>query len=497
MSNSHRMYSILGVFVACSCLQAYGRSPQAPPSTKPQPKAGATSKQTKPAPSSGSVQFADLVAPANQQKPKLPYGEPFTISGKLADVCVVGNAQRSDSTGGISCKTNGQKNGESVSDTIAATTVGGKYVVSGVETPFTASKISGDSWSVTVGKLDENTPVSFQFTFSGKLNQKQTATLADQLLDSKDFVSALDQFLSASGAKGKTADQQAVLASALGQTTAQKVLDLLGGLHVTAMNADDFRKALSSPSPSTFGLFVNVPAELDSLRQLQGSDKASLGFADDMTPSAAYEAISDKLKAKAIGTASLQTQAQRFTSSYEALLKQLAINVAANLSVDVGSTADDITEDLKKYAGFDIGALYIPRLHELREFATVNIYFGSVSLHPSNGTSNGIRSGSICSFFKERLSLTFGMAIKDISGGDTSKSKIKGENAFAYGMGFRLNRYFRITTGGVVYRTQLPAVNGVPSPITNKLRHEFMIGPSIDVTAIPALKGIFAKAKSN
>jgi len=443
-------------------------------------------KPSKAAPASGSVQYADLVAPVGGQKPKLPYGEPFTIVGKLADVCVVGKAQRDASTNGIKCQSDDGK-GQAVSDILATLTVGGKFVVLGQETPFTAPQVSGDSWSVVVGKLDENSPVTFRFTFSGKLNQSQADTIANQLLTSSDFASALDQFLAA--ATGKKADEQAVLASALGKTTAEKVMTLVAGLHVTATNPDDFRKRLSDLSPSAFGLFINVPAELDELRSIRDTGaKQQLGFDDKMTPSAAYESISQKLKADAIKDPALKVTAQRFTGAYGALRNELAINVAADLSVDVGTTADDVTEDLKKYAGFDVGALYIPRLHELREFATVNIYFGSVSLQPSNGTR---------SFFLERLSLTFGMALGDMSGGDSAKTKIKGENAFAYGIGFRLNKYFRIATGGVVYRTQLPAVNGVTSPITNKLRHEFFVGPSIDVTAIPALKSIFAKAKSN
>jgi hypothetical protein len=49
----------------------------------------------------------------------------------------------------------------------------------------------------------------------------------------------------------------------------------------------------------------------------------------------------------------------------------------------------------------------------------------------------------------------------------------------------------------MVYRTSLPAVNGVASPLTNRLRQEFYIGPSIDITALPALEGIFGKKQSN
>jgi hypothetical protein len=96
---------------------------------------------------------------------------------------------------------------------------------------------------------------------------------------------------------------------------------------------------------------------------------------------------------------------------------------------------------------------------------------------------------------RQRVSLGFGMALKDLSG--ASKSKISSQNAFAYGVGFRLNKYFRLSAGGLLYRTTLPAVNGVTSPANGTLRQEFFVGPSIDVTALSALQSIFAKAKSN
>jgi hypothetical protein len=60
-----------------------------------------------------------------------------------------------------------------------------------------------------------------------------------------------------------------------------------------------------------------------------------------------------------------------------------------------------------------------------------------------------------------------------------------------------LNKYFRLTAGGLLYRTTLPAANGSTSPANASLRQEFFIGPSIDVTALSALQSIFAKAKSN
>jgi hypothetical protein len=60
-----------------------------------------------------------------------------------------------------------------------------------------------------------------------------------------------------------------------------------------------------------------------------------------------------------------------------------------------------------------------------------------------------------------------------------------------------LNKYFRLTAGGLLYRATLPIVPGSSNAANGTLRNEFVFGPSIDVTALPALQTIFAKSKSN
>jgi hypothetical protein len=161
-------------------------------------------------------------------------------------------------------------------------------------------------------------------------------------------------------------------------------------------------------------------------------------------------------------------------------------------SLAVGSDqATDVVCDLQKYAGFDVGALYAYRLNDLRSFAMVHIYFGPVQLK----TGAAPPKAGAGEWLRQRASFALGMALKDISG--STASKVSGENAFIYGLGIRFNKYFRVTAGGMLYRTSLPAMNGSTSPANGTLRQEFFFGPSIDVTALSALQSIFAKAKSN
>jgi hypothetical protein len=328
------------------CRGAWGQQPTAPSSATPpstshlpsnaeqtqarsEPKSNVGSTTaTKPTMQSSvvggvrSIQFVDLALRTDQ---KLIYGQPFTISGKFEDVCVAGTLQRDKATGSTSCGQNGVK----VTDIINVTTVSGKYVVAGLETPFTASQVTGASWNVTVGKLDEGMPVTFSFMFSGKLSQKQAARVANQLLASKDFIASLDQFLDR--AANKTDSEQAVFASAFGLVTAQAALDLLGSMHVALTNANSFRKALSLPSPAEVGLFIYMPEVLAGLRELSANDKQMLGFKDSMNISAAYQAIRSELAALRIANPRLKSTAQRLVDTYEALQKQLATDVAAGL----------------------------------------------------------------------------------------------------------------------------------------------------------------------
>jgi hypothetical protein len=86
--------------------------------------------------------------------------------------------------------------------------------------------------------------------------------------------------------------------------------------------------------------------------------------------------------------------------------------------------------------------------------------------------------------WKSRFSIALGASIGDISA--NSGSRVKNDKAFVYGVGYRINKYFRVSAGGAVFRDTK----------TFDLHNEAFIGPSIDLTALPGLKQIFASAQS-
>jgi hypothetical protein len=158
-----------------------------------------------------------------------------------------------------------------------------------------------------------------------------------------------------------------------------------------------------------------------------------------------------------------------FKEAYEKVVAVFQIDVLAQLSVGVQMEVSSVTTDVAKYAGFDVGAIYIPRMNELRQFLVANIYpFGPVDLD-----TNGVALMSM----RSRFSISLGASLGDLS--SNAKSRVRSENAFVYGVGYRLNKYFRVSVGGAVYRDSGPG-NGFlktsGSLITPTVRWETAIG---------------------
>ena len=133
------------------------------------------------------------------------------------------------------------------------------------------------------------------------------------------------------------------------------------------------------------------------------------------------------------------------------------------------------TTDLKSTQGFDVGVVYVPRVDELRQFFTINIYpSGPVELD-----TQGLLAGG----WRKRFSITLGVSVGDFSGKESSR--IKSNHAFVYGVGWRINKYFRFSVGAMLFREASPQ---------NGLLHETFVGSSVDITALPGLRQIFARA---
>ena len=131
-------------------------------------------------------------------------------------------------------------------------------------------------------------------------------------------------------------------------------------------------------------------------------------------------------------------------------------------------------QDLQRYAGIDIGGLYAPSIDELRQFLLINIYFGAVDDKPR-------RFSSSQDFWVSRFSLSVGAEMGDLGGSDDAV--IRDGKAYAIGVGFRLNKYFRLGVGSMLYR----------SVSHNDLRSAGYVVISMGLTGFRALEGLVSK----
>ena len=433
--------------------------------------------------SSGAVAYLDL----KSQKVALPYGQQFTITGDTNDV---------------------QLSGIALKDLMKAQTVAGDYTTSdGNKGTITPSSITGTSWQVSIGKLAADTSVTINFQFTGTLLPAVQQTVISNMMADPAYKAATSQFISSAQGKDSAAALGAM--TLLSQSTVDVLTSVLNQKGLTPKSPADLKSSLGPVIVTNiepiFNLSQHFPelqnpafhvadlvgTEVSALSAQQLNDKLN-GLSDSD-----YETWKSKLKlADAIRDA-VKEAARRFTDAYRNVATALntgmqSVMFQGSSSLAVGNDQQsDVVSDLKKYAGFDVGALYSYRLSELRSFAMVHIYFGPIQLKTD---APPLKPGP-WEIIRQRISLAFGMALKDLSG--ASNSKISSENAFVYGMGVRLNKYFRLSAGGMLYRTTLPAVNGKTSPASGALRQEIFVGPSIDVTALSALKSIFAKSQSN
>ena len=427
----------------------------------------------------GTVAYTDL----KDKKVALPYGEPFTITGDTGKV---------------------QLSGGALTEFMKAQTAAGDYTTSdGNKGTITPSSITGTAWQVGIGKLNADTSVTINFQFTGTLLSGVQQTVIGKMLADPAYKAAIAQFHSSALGKDSAAAVGAM--TLLSQAIVDVVTSVLNQNGLTPKTPADLKASLGPVLLTNIEPIYNLGRELEELRNPVYSYEVLVGKTPKEFSALSPQELYDELKgvsdySKLPGTQQERDEGKKaienFRQTYQnasaALDSLQSVLFLGTSSLAVGNDQQsDVVSDLKKYAGFDVGALYAYRLSELRSFAMVHIYLGPVQLKTD---APPLKPGR-CESIRERVSLAFGMALKDVSG--ASNSKISSENAFVYGLGVRLNKYFRLTAGGMLYRTTLPAVNGVTSPANGTLRHEFFVGPSIDVTALPALQSIFAKSKTN
>jgi hypothetical protein len=414
-----------------------------------------------------TANYADIAA----GKSKLPYGKAVTLTGKMTDL----------------------KCGSGTLATILqnpAITV--SYV--GLTTPVIAT-ISGTDWSAPLGSLPADHAIVIKLNVTGKIADAERTKIASQLLSSDEFRRALDAFFLTSNNQPPSILQENATRLVRGLTDDQGVITKTLQADAPCLSVPDVSKNIAAQFMAHDQAWANPRTRIDDLK-----GRVAAFHVEGLDPDASYaDAYLFASKHLTCNLASCQensqnpftsnpplTEAQRnqvkqyaiyYKTDYDDLLATFKDDVVAALTADAVVDLSTSTPDLAKYAGFDAGAIYIPRIEELRQFFMVHVYpWGPVDLD-----TNGLAA---IKGWKSRFSIALGASIGDISA--NSGSRVKNDKAFVYGVGYRINKYFRVSAGGAVFRDTK----------TFDLHNEAFIGPSIDLTALPGLKQIFASAQS-
>jgi hypothetical protein len=390
---------------------------------------------------------------------KLPYGKNVTITGDLSD---------------LKCGTQ-----QKIVDFLNISAISVSYL--GQTSAAATATVTGTSLSVSLGSLPADTAVNLQFKITGKMTAAVQNNVMPALVESDQFRRALDAFFQL------TVNQPSSVVNDEAARLLRSVSDSSGALTKALQSQLSCVSITDVTAAAVAGLQKNLPSLVNLNQRLADLKARKLdGLNDSMTVSEASDFITGHLKKDADyqrGGAALagemlkaaKASVDAFSQDCQAVRNAFAFDLVAQLNQAVLIDLASATTDLQKYAGFDVGAAYVPRINELREFFMINIYpWGPVGLDTQ---------GLISKDWEGRFSLAVGFSLADLS--SNAHSRVKGESAFMYGLGYRINKYFRLNVGGVMYR-DAGAGNG--------LLNEFSIGPSIDLSALPGLKQLFASA---
>jgi hypothetical protein len=412
---------------------------------------------------SGSILSAQTVSYSSLVNGgKLPYGKNVTLTGKLTD---------------LKCGS------QAIPDLLSVSSLTVSYL--GQTTQPVSATISGNDWSAPLGQLPPDTAINLLLKVTGKLVEVKRSEIASDLIADPQFQRSLEAFFELSR------NQPSSVVTDEAERLLREISDQNGAL------TRILQSKLSCVSINSFGaaavtaLRANLPAFLNISRRLAGVKGRNLdGVTDSMTAAQLHDFIQTNLKNHPENYASrgmpltgedlqaAQNAVDLFERDYTTTLSAFAADVIAQVNTGVQLDVPSVTTDLQKYAGFDVGAVYVPRINELRQFFMINVYpFGPVELDTQ---------GLLPRAWKARASIAFGLSLADLSA--NAHSRVKSDKAFVYGFGYRINKYFRFNVGAVVYRDSGPG---------NGMLNEWAVGPSIDITALPALKQIFASASGS
>ncbi len=373
---------------------------------------------------------------------RLPYDELITIVGNLSDF---------------------ERGTTKVQDIMDIQSITLLYRVEGLAEKSANVEITDERWQVVLEKLPEKSQVVFTFQITGRLSEKKTKKVIGQLTNDPEFKQKVQKFIDSSA--GKEFAARAYYAEVFANAVVPILNRQLPGVEL--VENENLRWSLVGQT--SFADFVPLRAAL--------ADSGYAGITEGLAPSEIYKRV---CKEKKNANDMIPSNAFRFIENYETLKIALKQTILKNSLVKVNFSSVTETKDVTIYYDFDIAAIHLPGLDELRSFSTVNLYIVDTEATPDPLFSR--------SFWK-RSSITVGLSLKAISG--KAQSKIEGNKAFLVGLGFRINKYFRMTAGTSIYRVATEQDDGKGQMQNDDLKHTFYWGLSMDLSRLPLLPDLF------
>ena len=399
------------------------------------------------------VSFSDLGKPGK----KLPYGKSVVITGKVSEV---------------PC------NGRPLNEIMTPSSVHVSYL--GQRDTLGPGVVQNDIWSAPLGVLPPDTTVQIRVRFTGDLTSDKSNEIISTLIADPQFQNHLRSFLSVTTGQSSLVVQEEATRLLRNITDQDGLLTKALKAHAPCLEVSEITSRIAARFASSLPALANILTRMKEVLDIQ-LDSTSTNmpasalhhFAMTLKTDAAYKKDRQPLEGSDLEDA--KESVHLFQRDYENLQTAFRQTVAVEVANTALMERAVDTTDLEKYAGFDAGAVYVYRLDELRHFFTINIHpFGPVELD-----TQGLLTGG----WRKRFSITFGVSTGDFSGKENSR--IKSDNAFVYGIGWRINKYFRLSVGVMLFREASPR---------NALLHETFVGTSVDITALPGLRRIFARA---
>lgn len=400
--------------------------------------------------SAAQFRYSDLSAPGAAP---IPYGEPINIIGNLTDL---------------------KADGVVLSNWISLNKLIVKYSVSGIAEKTVEGRIdtATGNWDVVLEPLPVSTSLALTIEVQGKLTEKAATRLVDDFLSDSAYAKAVNDFFATTVGKPQDQVQEGLTKFSL------RIVDIV------YMRIPNFLKKIEGDSAdqhvaplATGELFKMQAALVNSKGDIEKliENKVIPTTKQPWTPSEISTYLTTQDFSSNQKKKILSDDFQRnYVTARSAVLEYVKRDITARITLRSEVKTSAMVEDLQRYAGIDMGALYAPKPGELRQVLLVNIYFGPVDDQPPSIEWKP-------SHVLKRLSLTVGYDLGDIS--NNTGSNIDGNNAYVLGLGFRLNKYFRFSVGKFLYRTKSDG----------DLASDTFYALSADLTAFKALQGLVTK----